>query len=78
MTGQKGPRLKSHLNDLMAAKGVSGKKLAADAAVTERAISVLRKNQAQLLDINTVARICVAIGASPGDLFSIEEPIENE
>lgn len=57
----------------MAAKGLSGKQLVVEAQVTERAVSTLRRNSFQLLDSNTVARICRALDVSPGELLEISE-----
>lgn len=73
-----GPRLISRLDALMAEKGISGRKLARAADVTEVSVTKLRRNSAQLLDVNVTARICRALDVSPGDLFSIEEPNENQ
>ena len=68
----KEPRLVSKLDALMRERGITGKKLAEDANATERAVSVLRRNSFQLLDSNTVARVCLALKVKPGDLFDVE------
>lgn len=67
-----GPRLQSRLDELMAARGISGRKLARAADVTEVSVTKLRRNSAQLLDVNVVARICEALECTPGDLLFIE------
>lgn len=73
MTGQARPRLASRLDQLMADRGVSGKELMKLAQVTERSVSTLRRNSAQLLDVCTVARICRALDCTPGDLLFIDD-----
>lgn len=65
-------RLKSHLDKLMTERKLTATKLAEQAGVTVRAVSSLRKNQFQLLDSNSTAKICVALKVTPGDLLSIE------
>lgn len=57
----------------MAAKGLSGKQLVKDAHVTERSVSILRRNTFAMLDSCTVARICRALDVSPGELLEISE-----
>lgn len=73
MTGQAKPRLITRLDALMAERGISGKELMKLAGVTERSVSTLRRNSAQLLDVCTVARICEALDVTPGELLSIEK-----
>jgi DNA-binding Xre family transcriptional regulator len=73
MTGQARPRLISRLDQLMKEKDISGKELMRRAKVTERSVSTLRRNSAQLLDVCTVARICEALEVTPGELLDIEK-----
>lgn len=72
MTGQVTPRLITRLDALMAERGISGKELMKKAQVTERSVSTLRRNSAQLLDVCTVARICEALDVTPGELLEIQ------
>lgn len=66
-------RLRSHLDALMKKKGLTSTQLAEDAGVTLRAVSGLRRNAFVLLDSRTTARICTALGVSPGQMFTVEE-----
>ena len=66
------PKLKSRLDDLLRERGLTATRLAEQAGVTLRAVSGLRRNTAQLLDVHTPAKICVALGCTPGELFLIE------
>lgn len=52
---------------------MSGKQLIKEAGVTERSVSTLRRNTAQLIDVCTAARICQALKVTPAELFDIEE-----
>ncbi len=65
-------RLKSHLDQLMAERDLKATHLAEKAGVTLRAVSSLKRNTFQLLDSKSTARICDALGVTPGELFSIE------
>jgi putative transcriptional regulator len=67
-----GPRLISRLDALLAEKGLSGRKLAKLADVSEPSVTKLRRNSAQLLDVNVTARICKALDCTPGELFDVE------
>jgi putative transcriptional regulator len=66
------PKLSTRLDELLKERGLSSTRLAEQAGVTLRAVSGLRRNTAQLLDVHTTARICEALEITPGELFLIE------
>lgn len=65
-------QLVSRLDELLAQRGMSGRELAEAAGITEVTVTKLRRNRFQSIDKEVAARVCLALEASPGDLFTIE------
>ncbi len=65
-------RVTCHLDDLLAARGLTLTGLAARVGVTVVNLSVLKNNRARAIRFSTLTAICDALDCKPGDLFSVE------
>lgn len=72
------PRLVSRLDEVMAAKGISGRQLAKAAETTEVSVTKLRRNRFSMIDAAVAARICAALDVQPGDLFTVENDSQSQ
>nr|WP_268875426.1 helix-turn-helix transcriptional regulator [Corynebacterium urinipleomorphum] len=72
------PQVVCHLDELMAARGITGAALAEQVGITPVNLSVLKNNRAKAVRFSTLAAICKALGCQPGDIFSVEHPESNE
>lgn len=68
------PQVVCHLDELMAARGITGAALAEKVGITPVNLSVLKNNRAKAVRFTTLAAICEALGCQPGDVFSVERP----
>jgi DNA-binding Xre family transcriptional regulator len=71
-------RLWSRLDELMAAKGISGRQLAREAETTEVAVTKLRRNSFAMVDSKVAARICRVLEITPGELFSLDTDSQSQ
>jgi len=62
---------------VMAARGITVRKLAEEAGVHLAAVSRLRGNRFSMLDAKTVARICRYLQMEVGELLYLDPPLEN-
>lgn len=61
-----------HLDDLLAARGMTLTQLANRVGVTVVNLSVLKNNRARAIRFSTLTALCDALGCQPGDLFSVQ------
>lgn len=63
-----------HLDDLLAARGMTLTELADRVGVTVVNLSVLKNNRARAIRFSTLTALCDVLGCQPGDLFSVRRP----
>ncbi|KQS14782.1 XRE family transcriptional regulator [Curtobacterium sp. Leaf183] len=61
-----------HLDDLLAARGMTLTELADRVGVTVVNLSVLKNNRARAIRFSTLTRLCAVLGCQPGDVFSVQ------
>ena len=66
-------RVACHLDDLLAARGMTLTELAQRVGVTVVNLSILKNNRAKAIRFSTLTAICDVLGCQPGDLLSIRE-----
>jgi putative transcriptional regulator len=62
-----------HLDDLLAARGMTLAQLADEVDVTVVNLSVLKNGRAKAIRFSTLAAVCRALECQPGDLLSWDE-----
>lgn len=67
-------RIICHLDDLIAARGMTLTALADRIGVTIVNLSVLKNQHAKAIRFSTLTAICDALDCQPGDLFEVAEP----
>lgn len=60
-----------HLDELLAARGMTLTELADRVGVTVVNLSVLKNNRARAIRFSTLTRLCQALDCQPGDVFSV-------
>ncbi|WP_122263623.1 helix-turn-helix domain-containing protein [Ornithinimicrobium cerasi] len=65
-------RVVCHLDDLLAARGMTVTALAEAVGVTPVNISVLKNGRARAVRFSTLTAICDVLGCQVGDLLSVE------
>ena len=65
-------RVLCHLDDLLAARGMTVTALAEAVGVTPVNISVLKNGRARAVRFSTLTAICDVLGCQVGDLLSVE------
>lgn len=66
-------RVVCHLDELLAARGLTLTALADRIGVTIVNLSVLKNQRARAIRFSTLTALCDALDCQPGDLFSIAE-----
>ena len=66
------PTVVCHLDELMAARGITGAALAEQVGITPVNLSVLKNTRATAVRFTTLAAICKALDCQPGDVFSVK------
>ena len=66
--------IKVHLDDLLAARGMTLTELANRVGVTVVNLSVLKNDRARAVRFSTLTAVCDALDCQPGDLFSVTPP----
>jgi putative transcriptional regulator len=61
-----------HLDELLAARGMTLTELAERADITVVNLSVLKNGRARAIRFSTLAAICAALECQPGDLLTCE------
>ena len=72
MPVEDGHRVVCHLDDLLAARGMTVAALADAVGVTSVNISVLKNDRARAIRFSTLTAICDVLGCQVGDLLSVE------
>jgi len=62
-------RITCHLDDLLAARGMTLRELSERVGVTVVNLSVLKNDRAKAVRFSTLAALCEALDCQPGDLF---------
>lgn len=65
-------RVVCHLDDLLAARGMTVAALADAVGVTPVNISVLKNDRAKAIRFSTLTAICEVLGCSVGELLSVQ------
>ena len=73
LEGMEKVRLVNRLGELMAEQELGIQKLCRIAEVSPNTVIKMRRNAARYLDVETTARICRALGVTPGELLEIQE-----
>lgn len=68
---EQGHRIRCHLDDLLAARGMTLTELADRVGVTVVNLSVLKNDRARAVRFSTLTVICEALECDVGDVFSI-------
>ncbi|QBI20093.1 transcriptional regulator [Egibacter rhizosphaerae] len=71
-------RVRCHLDELLAARGMTLTELAERVGVTVVNLSVLKNNRAKAVRFTTLTALCEALACQPGDLFSVDQPATDE
>jgi putative transcriptional regulator len=66
-------RIRVHLDEILAARGITLVVLSAKVGVTVANLSILKNGHARALRFNTLTAICDALGCTPGELLSLED-----
>jgi putative transcriptional regulator len=64
-------RVRCHLDELMAAKGITVAALADRIGITQANLSVLKNDRARAIRFSTLTALCDALECQPGDLFTV-------
>lgn len=67
-------RIRSHLDRLLAERGMTLAELAQRAGVTVVNLSVLKNGRAKAVRFSTLTRICEVLDCQPGDVLSLSLP----
>ena len=59
-----------HLDELLAARGMTLTQLSAEVGVTIVNLSILKNGRAKAIRFSTLTRLCEALDCQPGDLLS--------
>ena len=60
-----------HLDDLLAARGITLTELANRVGITLANLSILKNGRARAIRFSTLTALCEALDCEPGDLFTI-------
>lgn len=60
-----------HLDELLAARGMTLVELAARSGITVANLSVLKNDRARAIRFTTLTAVCQVLGCAPGDLLSL-------
>jgi putative transcriptional regulator len=71
-------RVVCHLDDLLAARGMTLTALAEATGITIVNLSVLKNDRGRAIRFTTLTAICDALGCTPGQLFSVTPSERNE
>lgn len=67
-------RIRCHLDELLAARGMTLTRLSELAGVSLVNLSVLKNDRAKAIRFSTLTAVCDALGCSVGELLSVSEP----
>lgn len=66
-------RIVCHLDDLLAARGMTLAALSERIGITVVNLSILKNNRAKAVRFSTLTALCEALSCEVGDLFSLSE-----
>jgi putative transcriptional regulator len=73
MTESAEHRIEVHLDELLAAQGMTLVELSAKVSVTVANLSILKNGHARAIRFSTLTAICDALNCTPGELLSLED-----
>jgi putative transcriptional regulator len=65
-------RVRCHLDRLLAERGLTLVELSGRVGISVVNLSVLKNDRARAIRFSTLTALCDALGASPGELFSVD------
>jgi putative transcriptional regulator len=60
------------LNDLIVARGIKARDLAAEVGLSETQLSLFRSGKVRGIRFSSLNRLCAALGCKPGDLLDYD------
>jgi len=69
--------IRIRLDEVLAARHLKAKQIAADIGVSETHLSLFRSGKVRGVRFSTLAKLCAALGCQPGDLISYD-PAESD
>lgn len=63
-----------HLDELLAARGMTLTQLAEEVDLTLANLSILKTGKARAVRFTTLAALCAALDCQPGDILTWQEP----
>ena len=67
-----------HLDQLLKARGITGKELCAKVGITEANLSILRSGKASGVRFHTINKICYYLDCDVGDLLRFDGQLEED
>ena len=67
-------RVHCHLDELVAARGMTLAELADAVGITVVNLSVLKNDRARAIRFSTLTAICDVLDCQPGEVFSVQPP----
>ena len=67
-----------HLDELLKARGMTGKELCAKVGITEANLSILRSGKASGMRFHTINKICYYLDCQVGDILRFNGRLEDE
>ncbi|AGZ38498.1 helix-turn-helix domain-containing protein [Actinoplanes friuliensis] len=71
MPPEEGHRVDVHIDELLAARGMTLTALADEVGLTLANLSILKNGRARAIRFSTLTALCDALGCQPADLFSV-------
>ena len=65
-----------HLDQLLKARGITGKELCAKVGITEANLSILRSGKASGVRFHTINKICYHLDCQVGDILRFDGELE--
>ncbi|ROO90765.1 putative transcriptional regulator [Actinocorallia herbida] len=69
-------RVRVHLDELLAERGMTLSDLAHRVGITPVNLSILKNDRARAIRFSTLTRICQVLGCRPGDLLTVDPPAD--
>jgi putative transcriptional regulator len=70
--------IRIYLEEVLKARGMTGKELCAKVGITEANLSILRSGKARGIRFGTVNRICYYLGCDVGDILKFDGNLEDD
>ena len=67
-----------HLDEILKARGMTGKELCAKVGITEANLSILRSGKANGVRFHTINKICYYLDCDVGDILRFNGRLEDE